>query len=158
MWREGRSGGMTEGNTCAGRDASLMLAVVVARTQNSKSKRADGANDWGGVWREWGVMSKALLQRSREQQRWARDTVVSGAEELLPRSLIGSKRGSKGEFGFLRRGTSGSNSDRHRDREYLGLKLQPQICNICARWESTHVTQENKSAQQPGAHVDLQPW
>ena len=32
----------------------MMLAVVVARTQNSKSKRADGANDWGGVWRELG--------------------------------------------------------------------------------------------------------
>ena len=83
------------------------------------------------------MLSKAVLQRSREQQRWERETVVSGAEELLPRSLIGSNRESKGEFGFLRRGTSGNTSDRHRDREYLGLKLQPQNCNICARWERT---------------------
>ncbi len=79
----------------------------------------------------------ARLQRSREEQRCARDTVVSGAEELLPRSLIGSKRGSKAEFGFLRRGTSGNNRDTHREREYLGLTLQPQNCNICARWEGT---------------------
>jgi hypothetical protein len=43
--REGSSGGTTEGNTCAGRVATLMLAGVVARTQNSKSKRVEGGND-----------------------------------------------------------------------------------------------------------------
>jgi hypothetical protein len=36
---------MTEGNMFAGGGASLILAGVVARTQNIKSKRVDGAND-----------------------------------------------------------------------------------------------------------------
>jgi hypothetical protein len=62
--------------------------------------------------------------------------VVSGAEVQLLRLLIGSNREIKGEFGFLRGDTSGSSNDKHRDRVYLGLKLQPQngllwACGMC---------------------------